>query len=71
MIHFHGYSVGLRVPSRWYKVQASMCSQVGLLVPLRLFFLSHISLMLIINEVDDGAPQILVVHVVTEPGVST
>ena len=48
------------------EVQASMNSQVTLLGPLRLLFLAHVRLMLVVNEVDNGQPRITVVDVVTE-----
>lgn len=44
-----------------------MNAQVTLFFPLRLLFLSHIELVLVVNEVDDWCPGILVVYVVAEP----
>src|SRR5262245_26638389 len=49
------------------EVQTRMYSQVGLLVPLRLLCLPHISLMLIIDEVDNRTPRVPIVDVVTKP----
>jgi hypothetical protein len=43
-----------------------MNSQVTLFGPLGLLFLTHVCLMLVVNEVDDGQPRITVVDVVTE-----
>lgn len=43
-----------------------MYPQVGFLIPLWLLFLPHVSLMLIVNKVDDGAPRIPVIYVVTK-----
>ena len=48
------------------KVQASMDSQVALLGPLRLLLLTHVGLMLIVDEVDNGQPRITVVDIVTK-----
>ena len=52
--------------SRPDEVKACMNPQIALLLPVRLLFLSHIRLMLIIHEVDNRHPRITVVHVVTE-----
>ena len=57
----------LRVSSRADEVQASVHSEVDLLLALRLLLLAHICLMLIVNEVDDGRPRVAVVDIVTEP----
>ena len=54
------------MPSWPNEVQASMDTQVGLLRALGLLLLSHICLMLVVNEVDDGAPRVAVVHVVAK-----
>jgi hypothetical protein len=43
-----------------------MNSQVTLFGPLGLLLLTHVCLMLVVNEVDDGQPRITVVDVVTE-----
>ena len=45
-----------------------MDSQVRLFVPLWLLLLPHISLVLVVDEVDDGRPRITVVDIVTETG---
>ena len=50
------------------KVETSMHSEVRLVGPQRLLFLSHIRLMLVINEVNDGGPGVAVVDVVTKAG---
>lgn len=49
------------------KVQASVYSEVALLSPLRLLLLTHVGLMLIVNEVDNRSPRITVIDVVTKP----
>ena len=51
-----------------YKVEASMHSKVRLVGSLRLLFLSHVRLMLVIDEVNDGGPRVAVVDIVTETG---
>ena len=45
-----------------------MDTQVRLFVPLWLLLLPHISLMLVVNEIDDGRPRITVVDIVAETG---
>ena len=50
------------------KVEASMHSEVRLVGPQRLLLLSHIRLMLVIDEVNDGGPRVAVVDIVTEAG---
>jgi hypothetical protein len=44
----------LRVTGWPDEVQTRMDSQISLLVPLRLLFLPHVCLMLVVNEVDNG-----------------
>ncbi|KAI3614920.1 cell division control protein 12 [Moniliophthora roreri] len=44
-----------------------MDPQICLLLSLRLLFLPHIRLMLVVNEIDDGTPGIFVVHIITKP----
>ena len=56
----------LRVTSGANEVQASVNPKVNLIVSLRLLLLSHINLMLVINEIDNGCPRVAVVHVVAE-----
>lgn len=48
--------------------QASVHTQVGLLSTLGLLLLPHIRFMLIVNEVDDWAPRVAVVDIVTKTG---
>ena len=50
------------------EVEASMHSEVRLVGPQRLLFLSHIRLMLVIDEVNDGGPRVAVVDIVTKAG---
>ena len=45
-----------------------MNSKVRLVGPQRLLLLSHICLMLVVDEVDDGRPRVAVVDIVTEAG---
>lgn len=48
------------------KVQASVYTQVDLVLATGLLLLEHVRLMLIVEELDDGHPRISVVDVVTE-----
>lgn len=48
------------------KVEAGMHAEVRLVGPQRLLFLSHVRLMLVINEVNDGGPRVAVVDIVAE-----
>lgn len=48
------------------EVETTMHSEVGLLLALRLLFLSHVSLVLVIDEIDDRGPRITVVDIVAE-----
>ena len=50
------------------KVEASMHSEVRLVGPQGLLLLSHIRLMLVIDEVNDGGPRVAVVDIVTKAG---
>ena len=50
------------------KVEAGMHTEVRLVSPQRLLFLSHVRLMLVINEVNDGGPRVAVVDIVAEAG---
>lgn len=59
-----GYHI--RVSSRTNEIQAGMHTQVCLLTSLRLLLLSHIRLMLVVDEFDNGGPRVTVVDVVTE-----
>jgi hypothetical protein len=45
-----------------------MDPQIRLLMPLRLLLLTHVRLMLVINEFDDGHPGVTVVDVVAKTG---
>jgi hypothetical protein len=67
IISYNKNSKVLRMSGRPDKVQACMYPQVSLLVPLRLLFLPHISLMLIIDEVDNRTPRVPIVDIVTKP----
>lgn len=58
----------LRVSCGADEIQASVHSEVTLLLAPGLLLLAHIRLMLIVNEVDDGRPRVAVVHVVTKSG---
>lgn len=58
----------VRVTSRSDEEQASMHTQVGLLCTLRLLLLPHIRFMLVVNEVDDWAPRVTVVDIITKAG---
>jgi len=48
--------------------QAGMHTQVGLLCTLRLLLLPHICFMLVVDEVDDWAPRVAVVDIITKAG---
>jgi len=50
------------------KVEASMHPEVRLVGPQRLLLLSHIGLVLVVDEVNDGGPRVAVVDVVTKAG---
>ena len=50
------------------EVEAGVNAQVDFLLALGLLLLPHISLMLVVNEVDDRCPRIPVIDVVTESG---
>jgi hypothetical protein len=45
-----------------------MDPQIRLFIPLGLLLLTHVRLMLIVDEFDDGHPRVTVVDVVTEAG---
>ena len=45
-----------------------MDPEVGLLPTLGLLFLSHIGLVLVIDEIDDWGPRVAVVDIVSESG---
>ena len=55
-----------RVARRRNKVQARMHTHVGPLLAQRLLFLAHVSLVLVVEEVDKRHPAVAVVHVVRE-----
>lgn len=48
--------------------QARVNTQIALLLTLRLLLLTHVNLMLVINEIDNRCPGVAVVDIVTEPG---
>jgi hypothetical protein len=50
------------------KVEASMHSEVRLVRPQGLLLLSHVRLMLVIDEINDGGPRVTVVDIVTKAG---
>jgi hypothetical protein len=50
------------------EVEASMDSEITLLVSLRLLFLPHVRLVLVIDKVDYWSPRFAVVDVVSETG---
>ena len=54
--------------SRADEVQASMDAEVNLVLAHRLLLLTHIRLMLVVDEVDDRRPRIPVVDVVAKAG---
>jgi len=56
----------IRVTSGSDEEQACMHTQVGLLSALRLLLLPHICFMLVVHEVDDWAPRVAVVDIITE-----
>ena len=55
-----------RVTSGTDKVEASVHSEIRLVGPHRLLLLSHICLVLVIDEINDGGPRVAVVDVVAE-----
>ena len=65
---FVGIIEHLRVASRSDKVQRSVNTHVALLHALRLLFLPHIELVLIVHKVNDGRPRVPVVNVVSKTG---
>lgn len=48
------------------KIEASVNAEVRFVGPQRLLLLSHVCLMLVVNEVDDGGPRVAVVDVVAK-----
>ena len=48
------------------EVETSMDTEVNLFPSRRLLFLPHIRFVLVVNEVDNGSPRVLVVHIVAE-----
>ena len=48
------------------EVQASMNTEVDLVLATGLLLLKHVRLMLVVEELDDGHPRIAVVDIVTE-----
>lgn len=48
------------------EVQAAVNPEVSLLLALRLLFLSHVGLMLVVDEIDDWGPRVTVVDIVPE-----
>lgn len=57
-----------RVTGGTDKVEAGVNSEVCLVGPQRLLLLSHIRLMLVVDEVDNWGPRVAVVDVVAESG---
>jgi hypothetical protein len=54
------------MPRRSYKEQAGVDAEITLLRALGLLLLTHVDLMLVINEINDGGPRVAVVHVVAK-----
>ena len=54
------------VAGRTNEVEAGMHTQVGLVATLRLLLLAHISLVLVVNKVDNRGPRVAVVDIVAE-----
>jgi len=57
-----------RVAGGTDKVEAGMHPEVSLVGPQRLLLLSHVRLMLVIDEVNDGGPRVAVVDIVAKAG---
>lgn len=55
-----------RVAGRADEVQASMNTEIDLVISSGLLLLQHIGLVLVVKELDDGHPGIFVVDIVTE-----
>lgn len=52
--------------SRTDEVQASVDTEIDLVISSRLLLLQHVGLVLVVEELDDGHPGIFVVDIVTE-----
>ena len=50
------------------EIQACMNAHVALFSTLRLLFLPHIDLMLVIHEINDRRPRVAVVHIISKTG---
>lgn len=50
------------------EVQASVHTEIDLVLPARLLLLEHVGLMLVVEKLDDGHPRIAVVDIVAETG---
>jgi len=48
------------------EVQASMDTEVNLVLAVRLLLLKHVGLMLVVKELNDGLPRVTVVDVVAK-----
>lgn len=57
----------LRVASWLDKVQADVDSHINNTLTTGLLFLSHIILVLIIKEINNGDPTMTIIHIITEP----
>jgi len=56
------------VAGRPDEVEACVNTQIDLILPARLLLLKHVRLVLVVQELDDGHPGVLVVHVIAEAG---
>ena len=61
-----GGKINIRMPRGPNKVEASMDPQVRFLVSLWLLLLTHVSFMLVVNELNDWEPWIAVVDIVSK-----
>lgn len=66
MVRWQKHKTNSRVSSGSDEVQATMNPEVGLILALRLLFLSHVGLVLVIDEIDDWGPRVTVVDIVPE-----
>lgn len=67
---FHNFNVQrFESVSCWSdEIQASMYTKVEFVMAARLLLLKHVRLMLIVEELDDRLPGVVVVHVVAKAG---
>ena len=54
------------VACRTDEVEASVDSEVNLVITAWLLLLKHVRLMLVVEELDDGLPRVAIVHVVSK-----